>query len=1042
MQQPPQLRTDLPSQVPYGFEHDACAIYISVRKQGQSTHGTLQRALSALARMGHRTGMVNGEGDGAGVQTDIPRHLWAQWLSQAGLRSSLATDSQFWVGHLFIPPEADLDAIRDELNATINQAGLNLLLEREGRTRPSALGPQARLERPLFWQLAGYADGTNVEGRLLEVQNVLEQALPIAFSSLSTYSVVYRVRGSVETLPQYYPDLLDRYYDTAIALCHARYSTNTTSSFERVQPFALLGHNGEINTINRFREEAAKMDITLQPGNSDSQDVDRVIHHLCARHDLDLVQAMELIFPPVPHEVEQMPLAHRAIYTRMRHVFGPYAQGPAAIVARYRDDIVCSVDALGLRPLWLIETEKEYVLSSERGVVPMEVMAADARPLGPGEKVGLRLTRGREVEMLDHAAMRQHVMERAYARGIPTSAGVYWPGWEGGSWAASPPTPDAGPTGGAFGGRQPAPSPAIIATAAHPEQSASMTLREAPAPGAPWRHPDARPVDTVVLAAAGWTQEQVREIEALAADGKDPVGSLGHDGPLAVLSQNRVNVADFYKETVAVVTNPAIDRERESEAFSTRTLIGTRPTLGVTPAPEDVLVELETPLLSGGHSALGSARIAQAAAEALGTLSLEALVETFAGRAASLVLGVYTGETVEAALERLAHGAIEEVRQGAQCLILDDALAVQDGLGWLDPHLATARIDQALIDAQPAPNLRRKTGLVVRSASLRNLHDLVLVYGLGADAVNPYAMLVTAVGEHKPSTALTDDAERIAVQTRLLKSLTAGLEKVISTIGCHELRGYGRVFSAIGLAPDVAAALRTPNYFGSATVGLTWQRLNAEAGERAAELRGETRARLARVDRIYPKFYKKAQAVAHGEMSLDDFITEYRALTESVPVALRHTLDFKAADRPGNPDDVDLRVGPHALPLLISAMSFGSQGELAYRAYAEAADRLGIVCINGEGGELPDMLNQYPLSRGQQVASGRFGVNARFLNSAWVIEIKIGQGAKPGEGGMLPASKVTPQVAQARRTNPHVPLISPSNNHDIYSIEDLAQLIE
>ncbi len=178
-------------------------------------------------------------------------------------------------------------------------------------------------------------------------------------------------------------------------------------------------------------------------------------------------------------------------------------------------------------------------------------------------------------------------------------------------------------------------------------------------------------------------------------------------------------------------------------------------------------------------------------------------------------------------------------------------------------------------------------------------------------------------------------------------------------------------------------------------------------------------------------------------MTLDEFIAFYRELTVDVPVALRHVIGFMPLNSAVDPDTVDLGVGHHDLPVLISAMSFGSQGELAYRAYAEAARQLNILCVNGEGGELPDMMDgRYTLNRGQQVASGRFGVNAQFLNSACVLEIKIGQGAKPGEGGLLPGYKVTPQVAEARRTSPYVTLISPSNNHDIYSIEDLAQLIE
>ncbi len=1054
----PGIRTDTPPDAPFGEEHDACALFISVRKRGESTYGTLKRALGALAHMGHRTGLVNGEGDGAGIQTDIPRRLWAKTLSQAGLRSSLATDPRFWVGQAFIPPGVDLLALRDDLSARFNQAGLGLLLDQPGRVRPEALGPQARQNAPTFWQFAGCATGQNVEARLFEVQTALEAALPVHFTSLSTYTVVYKVRGAVETLPRFYPDLRDHDYDTAIALCHARYSTNTVSTFERVQPFALLGHNGEINTISRFRQEAAQLGVRLDPGNSDSQDVDRALHALCLKYGLDLIEAMEMVFPPVPHEVEHLPSGMRSVYTRMRHAFGPYAQGPAAVVARQGDLVVASVDALGLRPLWLIETEKEYILSSERGVVPLEHVVQDARPLAPGEKAALRVHRGREIDVLTHADMRRHLLHRAFEREAPFIAEKYWsawesdtlPGWPGGGRLVRSPGPEA--IQAAVRQALPA-SPAPLAARAgegrgfggeFPQVDLMSEATVAAVLVAPYRvAPHARPMDTTVLAAAGWNREHGPEIEALAGDGKDPVGSLGWDGPLAVISRHRVNLADFFKETVAVVTNPAIDRERETEVFSTRVLVGARPAVGTSPSPDDVLAVLETPLLAGGHPALGGDEVAREVADALGTMAIDDLLTQFNGRVAALVLGVYPGENVQAALERLKREAVEAVRGGVQCLLLDDGDALRECLGWLDPHLATGVVDRALREAGDEPNLRRRTGLVVRSAAIRSLHDVALLVGFGADALNPYAMLAVAVGADRKGKAISDPAEMVRVQHRLLRALTIGLEKVISTIGCHELRGYGRVFSAVGLAPGVAAALRVPNYFGSERVGLTWERLDREACTRAAELRGEVRAQLAQVDHFYPKFYKKAQAVADGELSLDEFIEAYRNLTVDVPVTLRHALGFKPAATPVDPAQVDLSIGVHDLPLLISAMSFGSQGELSYRAYAESAVRLNIVCINGEGGELPELMDgTYKRNRGQQVASGRFGVNAQFLNSAWLIEIKIGQGAKPGEGGMLPAAKVTPKVALARRTSPHVTLISPSNNHDIYSIEDLAQLIE
>lgn len=1031
----PSIRTDTTPQEPYGPEHDSCAIIINVRKGGQGTYGTLKRALGSLVLMGHRTGFVDGEGDGAGVQTDIPRQIWAKTLGQAGLRTSMATDPRFWVGHCFIPHDADLIEISDAISEVFNRAGLNLLIQQPGVIHMQALGKRAQHEAPTFWQIAGCAselrDAVEVEKRLYQAGVELERDYPLHFASLSCHTVVYKVRGSVEVLSRFYPDLQDRSFDTTMALCHARYSTNTASSFERVQPFALLGHNGEFNTISRFRQEAFQIGAHLWEGNSDSQDIDRTLNTLCVDYGLDLIEAMELVLPPVPYEVQNFKPALRGVYTKMRQSFGPYAQGPSAVIARYGDLVVCSVDALGLRPLWFVETEKEYIFSSERGVIRFDNIVSEPRPLAPGEKMALRLHRGRSIEIYDHAAIRKHIMNWAFQREAPALAERYWMGLD----SLQSETMEAAGVGG--GGVASAVETVEVSAVAFETEADAVDLI------LPWLEADmVRSLETPVYAASGWNREHIQEIESLVEDGKDLVGSLGHDGPLAVLSKNRVNLADFFKETVAVVTNPAIDRERETEVFSTQTLLGARPEVGQPRSSDDVLVTLDSPLLTGGHPMLGGPDVARKSAQKIGSMSIEDLLAKFNGLTVVLTMGVLPEETVESALNRLAAEAIRGVRLGAQCILLDDGETVQNALGWLDPVLVTAYIDSALREAGDRPNLRRRAGIVVRTAAVRNLHDLVVLYGFGADAINPYAMLAIAIGGKQPSKALTDPDELVKVQGKVLNLLDKGLEKVMSTIGCHELRGYGRLNSSIGLAPSVAQLLKTPNYFGSEEVGLTWQRLNAEAWERGHELTGQVKVQLAKVDRFYPKFWKKAEAVAHGEMTLDEFIEEYRQLKEEVPVALRHTLEIKHITDSVDPAEVDLSIGDHDYPFLISAMSFGSQGELAYKAYAEAAARLNMLCVNGEGGELPELLHRYTKNRGQQIASGRFGVNADFANSCVVLEIKIGQGAKPGEGGMLPASKVTPQVAEARHTNPWVPLISPSNNHDIYSIEDLAQIIE
>jgi glutamate synthase (NADPH/NADH) large chain len=276
--------------------------------------------------------------------------------------------------------------------------------------------------------------------------------------------------------------------------------------------------------------------------------------------------------------------------------------------------------------------------------------------------------------------------------------------------------------------------------------------------------------------------------------------------------------------------------------------------------------------------------------------------------------------------------------------------------------------------------------------------------------------------------------------SNLCAALRKGIEKVISTIGIHEVRGYARLFSCIGLKPELSAIFETPAYFGSERGGTGFAELDRDGDERRRVLAGADEGRPGKTFRFYPKIYKAAVAAANGSASYEDYSERVRELELEQPISLRHLLDLRS-DREPVPA-ASAEVGLHSYPIVISSMSFGSQGEVAYRAYAEAAKRLNVVAMNGEGGEIPDLYGRYPLWRGQQVASGRFGVTGEMLRSSYLAEIKIGQGAKPGEGGHLPARKVTERVAQARNATPGTDLISPSNNHDLYSIEDLAELID
>ncbi len=1003
-------------------EHDSCAIVASIRRSGESTHGNLKRTLEALAKMGHRSGDVQGEGDGCGVLIDIPRRIWAAALERAGRPAWLADDKRFFVGHLLIP-EPERPAARTwkaEVLRLVGAAGADLLLEQDGATRSDALGHQARAQEPLFWQIAGVMSRCpleKVERELFALMLAIERHTPVHVASLSSHTVVFKVRGSVETLYHYYPELRSRDTTSAITIGHARYSTNTSTAFERVQPFTLLGHNGEINTIVRLREQAKMIRAQLVAGASDSQDLNRVLEFLIHRFGLTLLEAMEIVFPPVVGLADSLPSPLGDVYRYFLWAFGPYAQGPAAIIARYGDECVFSVDALGLRPLWVGETEKEVFCSSEKGVVPLDLLNSDPRPLAPGEKMAVQLHRNRGLSVLEHPAMQRRLLELV-----------------------------AGRPGAAERLRSGRYASAVVFSA--PEGRVAESVPTAPS--------------DCLLSAFGWSEDDRRWAVALGEAGQEPLASLGYDGPLAALSDGIHNLSDYFKETVAVVTNPAVDREREQELFSTQVLVGARPPLdviaqgAVAPSGADC-VALDCPIVLGGHSGAALVPVAayRAIAERLGTLRLEDLLACFeATRVVTLPLATDAGESAQSAIERLANQAVEYVREGAAVLILDDALAFREGRGWLDPYLALAAVDAALRDCEttsevPA-NCRRSVGLVVRSGAIRNLHDTVMLLGLGADAVAPYLLLeVASLGD--------DGSDRQVVERRVencVRALRVGLEKVTSTMGIHALRGYGRVLASIGLSTPLAQVMGMPNYGGGRAAGVTWADLDRDIEARRQRL-GDPDTRLSPVPRLYPRLGRWLRGLASGSVAESEAFAALRQSEQELPVALRHTLRLRggypgetgparAATPAGSirPEDVDTTITGHRLPFVIASMSFGSQSEAAYRAYAEAALRLNIIAINGEGGEIEGLLGGYPHNRGHQIASGRFGVDVHLINASNLLEIKIGQGAKPGEGGHLPGRKVSPAVARARRVSPGTDLISPSNHHDIYSIEDLAQFIE
>jgi len=985
-------------------EKDACAIIGFVDKRGRATHANIVKTIEALKKMAHRSGDINDEGDGCGVLTDIPAAIWGERLEAAGLSPHLAESRSFFVGHFLLPfyarknESATLEAVRKIMAGN----GVEILVETVGETRDLELGPLAQAESPLFWQVGCMLrenDRQQGRSRLFSLQIAIEKTVPdLHIGSLSFDSVVYKVRGIPDLLPRVYPELLDPRTRSVITLGHSRYSTNTLPTVERSQPFSLLGHNGEINTIERLRTSGKTLGIQPVPGGSDSQDLNRIIEGLIHLHGFHPMEALEMVFPAIHSQVASYCENLARVYDYYRWFFPPSAQGPAAVIMRHGNLCLGSVDALGLRPLWFGESDYDYFLSSEKGVVDLRQTIGDPRPLAPGEKIAIVSGRGKRAEVLDCGAVQSRLVQlftgRFNSKELP----------------------------GTLYRALPASCPPADMKKSCPARRSEAALTENGLKG------------------FGWQQYDLDMRRSVARSGIGVIGSMGYQGPLACINHQALPpVSEFFKENVAVVTNPSIDREREAEHFSTRIILGDRPSAEHGARGNAVGLELRTPILFGCPSSPELLNVHRKTALAHGSALLEEVVHFFTAagkdpvRVATIDCTFDPERELPGQVAEFCARARDAAQKGAVLLILDDSASFTRGRVFLDPGLAVAALGRTLEEN----NLRRSCSIVIRSGAIRNLHDIMFLIGLGADAVVPDLIWETAL-------MFTDEnLTQGKVLENTMSALQKGIEKVMSTMGIHELCGYGRIFSSIGLGKDLAGWFDCRNFCAGEENGLTLTGLRKMGRTRYETATASESHRLWKAPRRNPRVGRILRSVAVGKTGYVQMKEGVAELDRSAPTGLRHLLDVvrhTGSDRPAL-ETVDISVKGHAMPVIISAMSFGSQGENSFRSYADAARKVNIVCMNGEGGEIPDMLGKYRKNRGQQIASGRFGVSMELLNSADFLEIKVGQGAKPGEGGHLPGTKVTEMVAAARHCKPGVTLISPSNHHDIYSIEDLTQII-
>jgi glutamate synthase domain-containing protein 2/glutamate synthase domain-containing protein 1/glutamate synthase domain-containing protein 3 len=987
------------------FEHDACGVAFVARLSGEPSHETVARALTALSNLEHRgaQGADADSGDGAGILVQVPDAFF-----RAELGDALPPAGAYGVGACFLPQEAwrarELEEIVEQAVAAEGQRFLgwrDVPIE-TGHVGRAAMAVAPTIRQVVIGASPELADDQDAfERKLYVIRRVAELAAgpALVVPSLSSRTLVYKGMLTAPQLARFYPDLRDERFASALALVHSRYSTNTFPSWELAHPYRMIAHNGEINTLRGnvnwmraresqlaselFGDDLAKVLPVIRPGGSDTAVLDNVL------------ELLVLAGRSVPHAVMMMipeAYAGRPDYPEELRGFYAYHQclmeawdGPAAISFTDGRVIGATLDRNGLRPgRWLETTDGWVVLASETGVldVPAEQILRKGR-LQPGKLFLVDLDQHRIVE--DAELKHSVATRRPYA-----------------DWYAQ-------------------------------EVLHLADLPQLPEP--------ARPVEPLRRRQLlfGYAHEDMKAMLApLARNAEEAVGSMGNDTPLAVLSRRRPLLYSYFKQLFAQVTNPPIDSIREAVVMSVQASVGSeRNLLDETPEHARQLV-IENPILRDDELE----RLRQVA------------TDVFRAHTVDTTWPVADGVNgLEPALDRICAEASEALAGGANILVLSDRTAGPARVP-VPSLLATAAVHHHLV----REGTRLQTGIVVESGEPRSVHSIAVLVGYGAAAVNPYLMLET-IGELVELGSLPDGMTVEQAQARAIKGIGKGLLKVMSKMGISTIPSYcgAQIFEAVGLAPELIERYftSTPSRIGGVGIrdlaeGSLVRHARAYPGA-ADELLPVLGLYAWRRDGEHHQWNPDTIALLQHAVRSGKFET-YEQFSQSVNSdaarrsTLRGLMRFRFAEDGGIPlDEVEPAV-EIVKRFSTGAMSLGSLSREAHETLAVAMNRIGGRSNTGEGGEDPvryvrDANGDSRRSAIKQVASGRFGVNANYLANADELQIKMAQGAKPGEGGQLPGYKVDGYIASVRMTTPGVGLISPPPHHDIYSIEDLKQLI-
>ncbi|MBX3104349.1 MAG: glutamate synthase large subunit [Cryobacterium sp.] len=985
-----------------GFEKDACGLAMVATLRGTPGHDIIELALGALRNLEHRgaIGSDAGTGDGAGITTQIPD----QFLREvSGL--SLPQTGHFGVGNVFLPLDDDERATaKSRISEIAVSEGLEVIGWRTVPVNVPILGNLARIAMPVIEQVFVQATDPNIHGLILErllyrLRRRSEKATEVYFCSLSCRTLVYKGMVTTLQLEPFYPDLSNPKFASRLAVVHSRYSTNTFPSWPLAQPFRMIAHNGEINTVQgnrnwmRARQTQLDSDVLgdiqdllpiISPGGSDSASFDEVFE-LLTLAGRSLPHALLMMIPESFENENSLSDSQRSFYEFHSVLMEPW-DGPAAMIATDGTLVGATLDRNGLRPgRYVVTNDGFVVLASEAGVIDLEPSRVVRKGrLSPGKIFLVDTESGRLIE--------DEEVKESLAASEP---------W--GEWL------DRG----------------------------RINLKDLPER----EHVVHTPSSVVRRQRTfGYTEEEVRVIIApMARTGTEPIGAMGTDTPIAALSERPRLLFDYFTQQFAQVTNPPLDSIREEIVTSMQLALGPERNL-LTATPEHAYqIILDFPIINNDELA-----------------KIQHIDASPGSRTTTTIRGLYRfdqgPEALADRLRAICAEVDEAISLGAKYIVLSDRDSNKD-LAPIPSLLHLAAVHHHLIRNET----RLKVGLIVEAGDVREVHHAALLVGYGASAVNPYLAMETAEELVRNGT-ITEVTEEQAV-ANIIKALGKGILKTMSKMGISVVSSYmgAQAFEAIGLAQEFIDKYFTGTL--SRLGGVSIDVISEENLKRHRTAYPDHEATTAHLKlpiggeyqwrRGGPPHLFNPETVFRLQHSTRqrrfDIFREYTHLVDDQSAELK-TLRGLFGLKPLSTGPIDLDEVEPASEIVkrfsTGAMSYGSISEEAHETLAIAMNRLGARSNTGEGGEtLERLMDPSRCSAIKQVASGRFGVTSLYLTKATDLQIKMAQGAKPGEGGQLPPEKVYPWIAQTRHSTPGVGLISPPPHHDIYSIEDLKELI-